>query len=250
MKYKEQLEIWIRDGANFKFVGDNVAKTKGVRDVRSDHQSHLVQMYSIFAVKSRVSHPEAPNSFAPPRVSSMGVSQCLPSPEDVTNLKANLVVLVSRVLCKYIKCLQEYKPTVISHIPHAHSQEMAEKSEVVVLDVLHKDETKGPEMIDIMTEMHQYLGDDPKIRLSGGDYVTVERQRGAKQDKLNSETQRGKLALLEPCAEDWHCLMNILMVRNNAWHKHYNVHYITFCRVSGRTSFRRAGETMEHWPVC
>ena len=112
----------------------------------------------------------------------MGLSQCLPSPEDVTNLKANLVVLVSRVLCKYIKCLQEYKPTVISHIPHAHSKEMAEKSEVVVVDVLHKDETKGPEMIDSMTEMHQCLGDDPKIRLSGGDYVTVERQRGAKQD--------------------------------------------------------------------
>ena len=52
-----------------------------------------------------------------------------------------------------------------------------------------------------------------KGRLSGGDYVTVERQRRAKQDKLNSDTQRGRLALVEPCVEDWHCLMNVLMVR-------------------------------------
>ncbi len=117
--------------------------------------------------------------------------------EDITQLKANLVVLVSRVLCKYIKCLQKYNTTVASHIPHIHSKEMANKSEAVVLDVLHKDETKGAEMIDIMVEMHEYLGESSKTRLSGGDYVTVERQRGAKQDKHNSETRKGKLAMVE-----------------------------------------------------
>ncbi len=78
---------------------------------------------------------------------------------------------------------------------------MANKSEVVVLDVLHKDETKSAEMIDIMVEMHEYLGESSKTRLSGGDYVTVERQRGAKQDKHNSETQKGKLAMVEPCSQ-------------------------------------------------
>ncbi len=37
---KRHRERWIED---FKFVGDNVAKTKVVRDIRSDHHSHLVQ---------------------------------------------------------------------------------------------------------------------------------------------------------------------------------------------------------------
>ncbi len=78
---------------------------------------------------------------------SSAVSQCTASSEDITQLKANLVVLVSRVLCKYIKCLQKYTATVASHIPHIHSKEMAKKTDVVVLDVLHKDETKGAEMI-------------------------------------------------------------------------------------------------------
>ncbi len=39
------------------------------------------------------------------------------------------------------------------------------KWEVIVLDVLNKNETKGADMIDIM---HKYLGDSSKIRPSGG----------------------------------------------------------------------------------
>ncbi len=46
--------------------------------------------------------------------------------------------------------------------------------------------------------------------------VTVERQRGAKLDNHNSETRKGKLAMVEPCAEDWHCLMDFMIVRKNA----------------------------------
>lgn len=63
-----------------------------------------------------------------------------------------------------------FKGSVCSHIAHAHTKEnahtkeMATKSEVIVLDVLdvlHKNETKGADMIDIimdiMREMHEYL---------------------------------------------------------------------------------------------
>ncbi len=120
------------------------------------------------------------------------------------------MVLVSRTLCTYIQCLQKYKRSVCSHIAHIHSKELTVKSEVVVLDVLHKNETKGADMIDIMNE---YLGDSSKIRPSGGDYLTVERQRCSQQHFMDSDTQRGRLGLVEPCAEDWHCLMNVLMVR-------------------------------------
>ena len=72
----------MKEEADFKFVGDNVAKTKGARDIRADHRSHLVQMYSIYAVKSRVSHPVSPTSFSPQMVTSMKVSECLPSIDD------------------------------------------------------------------------------------------------------------------------------------------------------------------------
>ena len=192
-RHREPLERWIESGEDFKFVGDNVAKRKVVRDIRSDHHSHLVQMYSILAVKSRVIHPPSPTDFSPPKVTSVSTDQCVPTEDDVQSIKQNLIVLVSRTVCKYIKCLQKYAPSVCSHIAHAHSKEMATKSEAIVLDVLHTNETKGADMIDIMREMHDYLGDSSKIRPSGGDYLTVERQRCSQQHLMDSDTQRGRL---------------------------------------------------------
>ena len=97
------------------------------------------------------------------------------------------------------------------HILHSHSSEMAAKSEVAVLDVLHKNETKSADMIDIMREQQTYLGERfPYTVFSGGDHVTCERQQGSKKHMMDSNTRSGRLELLEPCNEDWHSLMCIL----------------------------------------
>ena len=48
---------WLSEGAFVKFVGDNVDKQVSVRDIRSDHHGRLMHMFSIFAVKARVSPP-------------------------------------------------------------------------------------------------------------------------------------------------------------------------------------------------
>ena len=42
-------------------------------------------------------------------------------------------------------------------IPHIYSEKMADKSEVIVLDVLHKNEIKSTDMIQIMREIASYL---------------------------------------------------------------------------------------------
>ena len=90
---------------------------------------------------------------------------------------------------------------------------MTKTSQVVVLDVLHKNETKSSEMVEIMREMARYLGKQYKhISLSGGDHVTCEREQGAKRHVMCSNTRVGRLEQLEPCVEDWHCVMNFLMV--------------------------------------
>jgi len=44
-------EIITSSNANFKFVGDNVDKHKGVRDIRSDNRGSMLHMYSLLAVR-------------------------------------------------------------------------------------------------------------------------------------------------------------------------------------------------------
>ena len=75
---------------------------------------------------------------------------------------------------------------------------MADKSETIVLDVLHKNEIKSTDMIQIMREMASYLGTTYKhIVLTGGDHVTCEREQGAKRHVLCSNTPEGHLEQLE-----------------------------------------------------
>ena len=75
-----------------------------------------------------------------------------------------------------------------AHIPHIHSAEMAQCSDIVVLDVLHKCETIRGDMIDIISEMMEYLGDCDMKRLSMGDLVTKERQDSAKRHVICGNT--------------------------------------------------------------
>ena len=62
--------------------------------------------------------------------------------------------------------------TQVQHIRHKYSKEMSKKSEVVVMNVLMKDETKHSDMISIMELMQTYFGtehNDERRVLSGGD---------------------------------------------------------------------------------
>ena len=96
---------------------------------------------------------------------------------------------------------------------HIYSEKMATKSDVLVLDVFHKNETKSSDMVFIMREMASYLGSSYKYTvLSRGDHVTCEREQGAKRHVMCSNTREGRLEQLEPCVEDWHCMMNFMIV--------------------------------------
>lgn len=196
-----------------KFVGDNVDKQVNVRDSRSDHHGKLMHMFSIFAVKARVSPPPPVSDFSPPMLPTNTIDFFLPSREDITTIQSDLEVLVSRILCDYIKSFKELKRLVTKHIPHTYSEEMAAKSEVVVLDVLHNNETVNSDMVEIMRAMLSYLASLYKHTvISGGDHVTCEREQGAKRHVQCSNSPEGRLDQLEPCCEDWHCVMNFMIV--------------------------------------
>ena len=105
--------------------------------------------------------------------------------------------------------------TQVQHIRHKYSKEMSKKSEVVVMNVLMKDETKHSDMISIMELMQTYLGteyNDERRVLSDGDLFTCERQQGSQRHMMCGDTPRERLQLLEPVNEDWHCLVTILEV--------------------------------------
>ena len=80
----------------------------------------------------------------------------------------------------------------------------------------------------IMTIMHQYLGSDYQddCRLLSGDQLTIERQIGSQRHRMDGDTVKERLGVLEPVTEDWHCMVCLLsvgsfMYTNNITQKQY-----------------------------
>ncbi len=173
------IQQWIREGAVFKFWGDNVDKMMRVRDLRSNHQGDMLHMFSILAGRSRTPAPELPFTGQLSKLAETPPEFFLPTESDVAAVKKDLTVIVSRILTEYFPSLARFSKVVIKHIRHKYSMDMSMKSDVVVLDILMKNETKRKDMIDIMKTLQGYLGDEyPEDRpvLSGGDQLTVERE--------------------------------------------------------------------------
>ena len=49
---------------------------------------------------------------------------------------------------------------------------------------------------------------------------------------IDSDTRTGRLELLEPCTEDWHCLMSILGVTNKMYTHTYNMNSTLLSRIT------------------
>ena len=96
------LSQWIVDGAPFKFWGDNVDKRRGVRDVRSDHHGSLLHMYCILAGRSRIPANHFSHTGCVATLSSLPGETFLPTAADYHAVRENMVILVSRVITKYI----------------------------------------------------------------------------------------------------------------------------------------------------
>lgn len=208
------LQEWITKGHVVKFWGDNVDKMQKVRDLRSDNQGEMVNMYSIIVGQSRTPAPQLSHiGRSLSDLSEIPLNFFLPSHDDVSQVKGNLAVLVSRIITQYITSLAPFAKLVPQNIQHLYSKEMSKKSEVFILDVLMKNEAKHTDMIDIMTVMHNYLGDgyaDGHVVVSGGDHLTCERQIGSQRHLMYGNTRRDRLELLEPVVEDWHALVCLM----------------------------------------
>ena len=115
-------------------------------------------MYSILAGRCHTSSNHLSCTGCIANLSSLPAEKFLPTASDFQAVRANLIILASRILTQYLGDLSLLSKAIPKHIMHKYSNEMAVKSEVVVVDVLMKNEASHSDMTDILSEMHGYLG--------------------------------------------------------------------------------------------
>ena len=81
------IQLWINNGAVFKFWGDNVDKQLHVRDLRSDHQGEMLHMFSVIADRSCTPVPELPFSGQLSQLDCTPTAYFLPNNADVSPVK-------------------------------------------------------------------------------------------------------------------------------------------------------------------
>ena len=116
------LQKWIAENDLFKFWGDNIDKKRGVRDVRTDHHGSLLHMYSILAGRSRVQVKQLSCTGCVAPLCHLTADSFLPTTEDFAAVKKNLVV-VGRIITKYISGLSGFSKAFPPHILHKYSKE-------------------------------------------------------------------------------------------------------------------------------
>ena len=84
------------------------------RDLRSEHQGKMLHMYSILVGASRTPAPHLSHVGELQTLMEVPAETFLPSSDDVSGVKSNLVVLVSSVLTKYFTKLAPFAKVVLS----------------------------------------------------------------------------------------------------------------------------------------
>ena len=95
----------------------------------NDNQNSDYHWVNHKVVQNRVSGNMLNSS--PTNVLNIPNIKLLPSVQDQTTQRQNYIVLVSRILVKYLESFGMFDDVCIQHIPHKYSKEAAKKSETV-----------------------------------------------------------------------------------------------------------------------
>lgn len=119
-------------GPGWKIAFDNLDIFQRVREMTEDNQNKDHHWINHVKVTNRVSGNHLPDD-KPICDSVMDLDnyKIIPTVPQHISQRGNYILLIERVITEEIPCLAFCKDVVTLHIPHAHSKEMAKKSEKV-----------------------------------------------------------------------------------------------------------------------
>ncbi|XP_076078863.1 uncharacterized protein LOC143048879 [Mytilus galloprovincialis] len=205
----------------FRIIGDNVNWKSSVHDERIDNKSHMEHAFAsaVIVQNTDFSYLHMPSPFH----CTMQVNEFrdyIPNPNDIQNIKYDYTILIARVLQNHIPFFRQFKDVIPNEISSPISDKLKQKSRVIPLAVLHKNEQRYQDVVGILDYYEKVVEDvfssvgknmdDVKIHI-GGDLLTRERFSGAKNLRAYHVDPKEKFSHLSPITfELFHLLMNFL----------------------------------------
>ena len=148
----------VKEKKSFVIVLDNIDWTEKVHDARKENQNKSVHAVSSCLVFDRVSSSHLPANL--PQISNVEEKTKLAiqlTKEEITETTRRYQTFVARILLEFFPFLKPFGKFIETHLKHKHSEETKDKSVVVNLPIIMKDEKRYSECVDIMDQLESWV---------------------------------------------------------------------------------------------
>ena len=158
-KYKDELVATTEEGKKFRLVGDNINWTVGVHDQRQNNRGHMQHAFGSAEIVQNLKFDHLSNVYPQRNYFEIPVHSFIPSDDDLQHIRREDVILMSRVAFKHIPFFQQFKDIVPLYISTPVSQSQKEKSKVIPLPVMYKNEQYYQDVVEILAFYEELVVD-------------------------------------------------------------------------------------------
>lgn len=206
--------------SSFEIIGDNIDVMVSPASMTLDNQRKSFHWFLLMVKQKQVSFDDLQHEGPMPdqqHILDIPTHNWIPSGTQISQIKQNCIFHVSKVLLKYVKCLE----TVISYpdyIPHRFMHLTKKKSLFMNSDLIDASENSSQGMITIMQKVHELAvpcsstGKVLEKVVFGGDVLTNERAFSAQEAMQNNATGFDTLQGIIHRPEGLHREFNFLSV--------------------------------------
>ncbi|XP_062587879.1 uncharacterized protein LOC134249562 [Saccostrea cucullata] len=218
--FNNEVIALLHAGKSFRFIGDNVNFTVGVKSERQDSKPQVCNWFASCLITQTLTFPDLLD-IPQGRTRDLDVSHFLPTANDERKLKDDYKVLISRIAKTFLPHLTFLYEGQPKHILGQYSHYYKQKNVVMPSKVLPLNEQNYADCVKILSEYEDTLEnifrqagidlDHARPIHIGGDQLTRERFSGAKSLKSGCFSAKERFDHLSPITfELWHTAMNFL----------------------------------------
>lgn len=205
---------------DFEVYGDNLDVTVNPSYMTAARQRKSLHYFLLLMAKKRVKNSYLADDGPQRKLVDVSADEFLPTNEDCEKFRDHAVHHMMNIIAEYIPHFNNFRKILPRFIQHPFMEEVSQKSDYVVLDLIDKNENKPDEMIDILDWLHDLCVSkthepSPTVIedvVFGGDVLTEDRAYQAQQAMANGDSDFERLAGVHLRPEGLHRIMNMLGV--------------------------------------
>ena len=156
-KFIDHAAELVKSGHRFVYVLDNIDWDEKAHDMRQEVQNKSVHAVATSIVFNRVSDTGLPDSGPQKDLKDCNVHELVNiNPLELEAIRNRYRILVAKLIFEHFPCFALFKQYVPESTNCIYPEEMAQKSVVITMPIIMKDEKKYAEVVDVLDQLETW----------------------------------------------------------------------------------------------